>query len=216
MLVFTEFWDLNWKLAYHISIVLQSTMTPSAVWKIILTVPTSLPRTIITMKSANLWLWKQRHSFHYIKYEFDGSKKSHTKNVGIHSTIKHFLSIRDNAKNKLGNGGWLRAGVTAKFQTLPNFFHWIFWCDFLISGERKIMLLLSASNLNTENIKLNVNSIQWRFPYVTVSDLFKLNLLIWPKDTNLFISFLGVENSKIIQFCLKQMRSRGHLGVSQH
>lgn len=129
--------------------------------------------------------------FEEIRYEINGIMVDKTKNVGITTTIKNLLSVRDPEKNVLLNAGWNASGgpmtiENGKFSyCIPLRMLLGFAEDFnkvILNVKQELVLLRSPSDINAviadEKATLNfeITKLQWRVPYVTVANVQDISL----------------------------------------
>jgi len=131
--------------------------------------------------------------FEEIRYELDGVEIDHSRNVGITSTIKNYVSLTSERGNILKNAGWDFAigssGVAATddfnfcvpLNTLLGF------CEdykrIVINARHELILIRTRNDHNCltsheENEpRVELTKIQWRMPHVVLNDINKLSLL---------------------------------------
>lgn len=146
--------------------------------------------------------------FDDIRYEIGGIEVDHTRNPGITTTLKGLLSVRDVEKDSLYNACWLGAGKKLKTKeftfSVPLKLLLGFAEDYkriLINVKQELILLRSASDLNAitaaddaTSCSLDITSLYWRMPHVSVTDTFRLKLLrMIEKDTPIQIPFRSWE-----------------------
>ncbi|XP_054260673.1 uncharacterized protein LOC129000130 [Macrosteles quadrilineatus] len=145
--------------------------------------------------------------FDEIRYEINGVEIDRIRNPGITSTMKGFASIGENSLRSLGNSGWptevnklsstLESHVT---DTDGNFSFCIplsrllgFAEDYrkvIVNCRHELVLLRSAGDKNAvlwtssgatdttpEDIKVKLEKLCWRVPYVSLSDRQRIALL---------------------------------------
>lgn len=147
------------------------------------------------------------HLFDDIRYEIGGIEVDHTKNPGISTTIKGLLSVHDSEKDSLKNSCWLGAGQTLVKKeftySVPLRLLLGFTEDYkrvLVNVKQELILLRSASDLDAitandaTSCSLEITSLYWRLPHVSVEDTFRLKLLrMIEKDTAVQIPFRSWE-----------------------
>lgn len=145
--------------------------------------------------------------FEDIRYEICGVVVDRTKNVGITTTIKNLLSIKQNETNILKNSCWLGVGNTLKTQqftfSIPLKKLFGFFEDYtkILTHVKQELILLRASNdanalLSTDAVdpSIEITDLYWRVPHVTVSDSFKEKLLrLVNKDMPVHLGFRNWE-----------------------
>lgn len=129
--------------------------------------------------------------FEDVRLEIAGVEIDRAKNVGITSTIKNLLSVRKEEETSLKNAGWFGAGQKLKTKGDFNFCIPLksllgFAEDYkriLVNVKTELVLLRASTDLNaivaagtTTKVTLNLTSIYWRVPHVTVNDQLKLKL----------------------------------------
>lgn len=128
--------------------------------------------------------------FEEIRYEIFGKEIDRNKNVGITSTLKNILSVREEEKNVLKNACWLGPGnvqnkVKEFVYSVPLKHLLGFAEDFrrvLVNSKQELVLLRSATDVNvvqtanTGTLTLDIDKIYWRIPHITVNDAQKLKL----------------------------------------
>ena len=144
--------------------------------------------------------------FEEIRYEIGVIVIDRTKNVGVTSTIKNYLSLVKGEEGILKNACWLGVGNKLKQSTfsftVPLRLLLGFAEDYkhvIVNVKQELILLRSASNLNAivgdvDNLSLTISSVCWRVPHVTVSDTQRLKILrTIENDTPLHIPFRSWE-----------------------
>lgn len=145
--------------------------------------------------------------FEDIRYEVNGIPVDRTKSVGIVTTIKNLLSIRQNETNTVLNAGWLGPGKTQKTTeftfSIPLRLLLGFCEDYkkIIVNVKQELILLRAANdtdvLLSEDAavhSLQITDINWRVPHLTVSDTYKEKLLkLVNKDASIHLPFRSWE-----------------------
>lgn len=128
--------------------------------------------------------------FEDIRFEVGGIVVDRTKNVGITSTIKNLLSVREAESKILKNACWLGPGNTVKLNkftfSVPLRMLLGFAEDYrkiMVNIKQELILLRAASDKNAllsadaDNLALEITDLYWRVPHLTVSDRFKEKLL---------------------------------------
>lgn len=146
--------------------------------------------------------------FDDIRYEIGGIEIDRTKNVGITSTLKSILSIRDEEKHNLENACWFGPGESKEIKSfsfsVPLRLLLGFAEDYkriIVNVKQELILLRSASDLNAlycdedgATSSLKITNIYWRVPHITVSDSLRLKLLkMVEKDASVHIPFRSWE-----------------------
>lgn len=124
--------------------------------------------------------------FDDIRYEINGFEIDRCKNVGITSLMKGFISFTPN-QNELGISTW---GVSAAMEaiqfscSIPLKMFLGFAEDYkkiVMNAKHELILVRRRNDVDcfngNDNLKINLNKIQWKIPHVAVSDLSKLKLL---------------------------------------
>jgi hypothetical protein len=142
--------------------------------------------------------------FEEIRYEICGKEIDRTRNVGITTTLKNLVSIREEEKNMLHNACWFGPG--SKSSSAKDFIYSIplrlllgFAEDYrkvIVNSKQEVILLRSSTDSNaviaTEggNLTLEISKIYWRVPHITVNDSIKLRLYKYiEKDPHIHIPF---------------------------
>lgn len=148
------------------------------------------------------------HLFDDIRFEIGGIEVDHTKNPGVASTIKGLISVRDVEMGSLKNACWLGAGKTLdkvkEFTfSVPLRMLLGFAEDYkkvLVNVKQELILLRAATDLDAitsvdaTSCTIDITSLYWRLPHVTVVDTFRLKLLrMVEKDTPVQIPFRSWE-----------------------
>lgn len=145
--------------------------------------------------------------FEDIRYEIGGVEIDRTKNVGITSTIKNILSLRQDEVTGLKNACWLGAGNTKQTK---NFTYSVplklllgFAEDYkrvVVNVRQELILLRSATENNAiksddaTSVTLTITSLHWRVPHVALEDETKLKLFRKvEKDIPIHIAFRSWE-----------------------
>lgn len=128
--------------------------------------------------------------FEDIRYELNGIEVCKTRNLGTTSTIKGLLSFRPEEVNNLKNSCWLGVDNTLKTNkfsfNVPLKYFLGFFEDYkriIANVKQELVLLRSASDKDavkssdSASWSVNIESITWRVPHVTVSDEYKIKIL---------------------------------------
>ncbi|XP_075214896.1 uncharacterized protein LOC142320802 [Lycorma delicatula] len=139
--------------------------------------------------------------FDEIRYEIAGQEVDRVRNVGITSTMKNALSLRNFEKDSIFMHGWSSDGVediqpvngvyidgdSAKFKVLlPLKMLLGFFEDYnkiLLNVKQELILLRASTNNNAvvvpagKTFTFGITKITWKIPYVNVSDEKRLSLL---------------------------------------
>lgn len=145
--------------------------------------------------------------FEDIRYELGGIVVDRTKNVGIVSTMKNLLSIRQNETNALNNACWFGPGNTLKTNeftfSIPLKLLLGFCEDYrkiIANVKQEIILLRNANDTDVvlsedaDSHTLEITDLYWRVPHISVSDGYKEKLLrLVNKDTPIHLPFRSWE-----------------------
>lgn len=128
--------------------------------------------------------------FDDIRYEIGGVEVDRTRNVGITTTIKNYLSTQPNEENNLQNACWLGPGEKLKSEefsfSIPLRLLLGFAEDYkrvVVNTRQELILLRSASDKNAiisadvVNFDISITNVYWRVPHITVSDTYRFGLL---------------------------------------
>lgn len=138
--------------------------------------------------------------FDEIRYELNGHELDKTRNVGITSTLKNFVSLNSNESKMLLNAGWLcpdkwfaNEAVDVKLETTKGYFNFCiplktllgFAEDYkkvIMNAKHELILVRTRTDENfyvnpTDTLKVDISKIQWRVPHITVSEEEKLTLM---------------------------------------
>lgn len=124
--------------------------------------------------------------FDDIRYEINGFEIDRCKNVGITSLMKGFISSTPN-QNDFMTSGWNveTAMVETSFAiSIPLKLFLGFVEDYkkiVMNAKHELILVRKRNDVDcfngNDNLKINLNKVQWKIPHVAVSDLSKLKLL---------------------------------------
>lgn len=146
--------------------------------------------------------------FEEIFWEIGGVEVDRTKNVGITSTLKNILSIRDEEKRNLENACWFGPGETKKCKQFSFSIPLRLWLGsgedykkIILNVRQELVLRRSATDLNAlfceedgATCDLTITNIYWLVPHISVSDSHRLKLLrMVEKDIPVGISFRSWE-----------------------
>ncbi|XP_070522396.1 uncharacterized protein [Cardiocondyla obscurior] len=127
--------------------------------------------------------------FDEIRYELNGVEIDRSRNVGITTTLKNYISLTSDNAAMLQNAGW------AETSTMPEgFFNFCvplsillgFCEDYkrVIVNARHELILIRARNDNNSIIrhselepKIELYKVQWRMPHVMLNEVNKLTML---------------------------------------
>lgn len=146
-----------------------------------------------------------------IRYEIGGVIVDRTKNVGITSTLKNYLSLTQGDEVRLENGCWLGKDNTSPVEDfsycVPLKMLMGFFEDYnriIVNQKQELVLLLSSSFKKSVfksgvaatymDFKLRLDKIYWRVPYVRCADTVRLSLLkVLNQDRTLEMPFRSWE-----------------------
>lgn len=128
--------------------------------------------------------------FDEIRYELNGVEIDRTRNVGITSTIKNYLSLNETSSKMFYNAGWSPENHITPSSGCFNFCIPLkmflgFAEDYkkiIINAKHELILNRSRTDDNalfsaTDVVEFKIFKLQWRMPHVTVDDNEKLSLL---------------------------------------
>src|SRR5436190_8065765 len=131
--------------------------------------------------------------FDEIRYEIDGVEIDRSRNVGITSTIKNYVSLTTERAKTLRNAGWdllpkaIATPIVDFNFCIPLNIMLGFCEDYkrVIINARHELILIRARNDNncvvvspaTLEPQIDLLKIQWRMPHVTLNEISKLSLL---------------------------------------
>lgn len=141
--------------------------------------------------------------FQDIRYELNGVEIDRTKNAGITTTIKTYVSMNNGESKVAENWGWNMNGFLNKegyFAVVIPLNKILGFADdynkIILNCKHELILNRSSNNLNAIKIKeneevvFNIERVQWRVPHIKVSDKDRLALLKFlEKDRAIQISF---------------------------
>ena len=145
--------------------------------------------------------------FDEIRYELCGTEVDRVKNVGVTTTMKNILTSRPGDANWMENAGW-KVTSAAVLDDKSKFSYCVplklllgFAEDYkhiLLNVKQELVLLRSSTDKNAvfqgataqHDIKIVLDKIVWKIPYVRVEDNIRLSLLkITDRDQPLSIPF---------------------------
>lgn len=128
--------------------------------------------------------------FEEIRYEINGIEIDRTRNLGIATTLKNYISLNQNESQMLFNAGWSPESVITPGQGFFNFCVPLktllgFAEDYkkiIANAKHELILIRSRTDEDsvlspTDNVNVAIFKIQWRVPHVNVADSEKLTLL---------------------------------------
>lgn len=146
--------------------------------------------------------------FDEIRYEIGGVEIDRTKNVGITTTIKNILSLREEEQTNLENACWYGVGKTGAGEgefsfSIPLKLLLGFAEDYrkvVVNVKQELILLRAATDVNAiisndaVACTLEITKLYWRVPHITVSDPARLKLLrLVDKNARVHIPFRAWE-----------------------
>ena len=130
--------------------------------------------------------------FDEIRYELNGVEIDRNRNVGITSTLKNYVSLTSDEDKNMENAGWglkRRDGLIVKnhFNFCIPLKYLLGFCEDykrMIINARHELILIRSRNDNNALIgssmlepEIELFTLQWRMPHVTLNDINKLSLL---------------------------------------
>ena len=130
--------------------------------------------------------------FNEIRYELNGVEIDQSRNVGLTSTLKNYISLNKNESDALYNAAWSPGKAITPIRGLINFCIPLklllgFAEDYkkiIVNAKHELIMIRSGTNSNAflattedDDIKLSIFKLQWRLPQETVADAEKLKLL---------------------------------------
>lgn len=147
------------------------------------------------------------HLFEEIRYEINAIEIDRSKNVGLTTLMKGYVSLTPNQKALLENSGWTDSAII----NADGFFDVSIPLSLLLGfaeDYRKVIinakheLILTRSNTDTnaykkaaaDKAKFTIQKLEWIVPYIRVSDKEKIQLLNYiSKDPAISLSFRSWE-----------------------
>lgn len=131
------------------------------------------------------------HLFDEIRYELNNFEVDRCKNVGISTTMKGYVSFTPRDMTHMKIASWninkreevTNDGTYSYCIPLKSIFGFAEdYRNVIINAKHELVLMRSRSDVNMfcgdiDNIRFELNKIQWRMPHVQVSDSEKLKLL---------------------------------------
>ncbi|XP_078051669.1 uncharacterized protein LOC144477804 [Augochlora pura] len=156
--------------------------------------------------------------FDEIRYELNGVEIDRSRNPGITTIMKNYVSLNATKSNVLSNGGWMyknddkwRQNHTATSANKLNFNFCesmnalLGFCEdykrVVINARHELILIRARNDANalgsmSDNVKpvLDLHKIQWRMPHVALDEIYKLSLMhILENEISLSMSFRSWE-----------------------
>lgn len=169
--------------------------------------------------------------FDQVRLEINGVEVDRTRNLGITSSLKGYLSSTPANHHCYENAGWNVKNISqvvnnkGEFTACIPLKYWLgFFEDFkkilinarleliLTRGNNDLQLMVNKSSLSATSAKVYINKIIWKIPHVSVDDGERLKIMkIVEKERRLFIPFRSFEtfeypelgNSKNVVWNLK-------------
>ena len=128
--------------------------------------------------------------FEDMRYEISGIEIDRTKNVGVTTTLKNILSIREQEKRRLKTACWLGPGESREFKqftfSIPLNMLFGFFEDYkksIINVKQELILLRAATNNNAllsadaATVDFEITDLYWRVPHATPNNRDKEKIL---------------------------------------
>lgn len=152
---------------------------------------TATTTTTTTVINSNFVNNAAAHLFEEMRYELNNFEIDRCKSVGITTTMKGYVSFTPRDMTHTEIASWninsnAKATVDGTFSyciPLKAIFGFVEdYRNVIINAKHELILVRSRSDVNlfcsdVDNIKFELNKIQWRMPHVQVSDTEKLKLL---------------------------------------
>ncbi|KAJ8913082.1 hypothetical protein NQ315_006583 [Exocentrus adspersus] len=147
--------------------------------------------------------------FREVRYELNGVVVDSTRNVGLTSTLKGYLSYNENESVKLQNAGWFpktkvlpftnKFNVCIPLKMLMGFFE--DYKKIILNMKQELVLIRNSDDLDavtatdeTEKPKINIEKLYWRVPHVSVAIAQQLQLTkILDKNVEILLPFRSWE-----------------------
>lgn len=133
--------------------------------------------------------------FQEIRYELNGVEIDRTRNVGVTSTLKTYISAKPSDNNELENAGFFieepleratdeykRFTACIPLKMLMGYFEDM--TRIIMNAKQELILVRSASDNNSyiqetppELNEIIINTLIWKVPHISVADEERLNLL---------------------------------------
>ena len=156
------------------------------------------------------------HLFEEMRYELNAIEIDKSRNVGLTTVMKGWLSHHPGQTLMLENAGWIDIEETKQLTDASGYFDisiplsmlFGFAEDYrkiIVNAKHELILTRSKSDLNAviqiagadntyEGFKITLNRIEWLMPYVNVSDKRKIHLFNFiAKDRAISMSFRNWE-----------------------
>lgn len=129
--------------------------------------------------------------FEEIRYEINGLEIDRTRNLGVSTSMKNYVSLNMNGTNSLSNAGWFDGSIS--HLNNPNFNFCLplklllgFAEDFnkiIINAKHELILLRAKNDDNIAystdadvKVSVNIKNITWKIPHIQLSDFAKLEM----------------------------------------
>lgn len=128
--------------------------------------------------------------FTEIRYELNGVEIDRTRNPGIVTTLKNYISYNENESKMLYNAGW---SPTESIKADKLYFNFCVPLNMLLgfaedykkiilNAKHELILIRSRTDENaviapTDEVVVNIFKLQWKMPHISVADNEKLSLL---------------------------------------
>lgn len=127
--------------------------------------------------------------FDEIRYELNSVEIDRTRNLGITTTLKNYISLNKNESDMLLNASWAPHKVIKPGDIYFNFCVPLklllgFAEDYkkiILNAKHELILIRSRTDNNaiispTDDVKIHIFKVQWRVPHVSIADDEKLRL----------------------------------------
>ncbi|XP_044019484.1 uncharacterized protein LOC122859867 [Aphidius gifuensis] len=148
------------------------------------------------------------HLSEEIRYEINAVEIDRSKNVGLTTLMKGYVSLTPNQKSLLENSGWTDSAsnnadgyfdISIPLNLLLGFAE--DYREVIINAKHELILTRSNTDTNAylkttaaETAKIAIQKIEWVVPYIRVSDKDKIQLLNYiSKDPAISLSFRAWE-----------------------
>ncbi|XP_044005475.1 uncharacterized protein LOC122850382 [Aphidius gifuensis] len=148
------------------------------------------------------------HLFDKIRYEMNGVEIDRSKNTGMTSTLKNYLSV--NPELNLENSGWLGTSDDISLTNTDGYFDVCIplqmflgfaedYKKIIVNAKHELILIRSRSDMNAcigiggaeeKDLKFQISKIEWLVPYVKLSDKKKIDMMKFiQRDPPISMSF---------------------------
>lgn len=131
--------------------------------------------------------------FDEIRYEICGTLVDRTRNLGITTSLKNYMSLTRQESENLSYSGWLfenadnHPDTTSKFEVCLPLKKLLGFCEdyrkVILAVKHEIIIIRSKTNNNSvlldadSTFDLKLSRVQWKMPVVQVDDVRKLSLM---------------------------------------